>query len=167
MSAPRFLKCERAFSARCILLLILRAKPFLMRLRGRGLWGLKRLPGGLSQSLSLKKIKKLFISLKAMQLKSNAQQLGVNADFYLGDTVKILGKLDSAFDVIYVDPPYQSGLYDGVLELIKSNNLLKPDGILILEHPKDLAINTDGFAAIKEKIYADKKLTCLTPAQIH
>lgn len=137
-------------------------KTFLDAFAGSGIMGFEAVSRGFESVTFLEKDKKTFY-----QLKSNAQQLGVNADFYLGDTVKILGKLDSAFDVIYVDPPYQSGLYDGVLELIKSNNLLKPDGILILEHPKDLAINTDGFAAIKEKIYADKKLTCLTPAQIH
>ena len=131
-------------------------KNFLDAFAGSGIMGFEAVSRGFKSAAFIEKDKKTFY-----QIKSNAQKLGIEADFFAGDTLKILKKIDSNFDVIYVDPPYQSGLYDEVLATIKSRALLKTNGILILEHPKDLAINTDGFHTIKEKIYADKKLTYL------
>ena len=45
------------------------------------------------------------------------------------------------FDIIYVDPPYQGGLYDDILGVVKDRNLLREDGFIVLEHPKSLNIN--------------------------
>ena len=131
-------------------------KSFLDAFAGSGIMGFEAFSRGFKDITFIEKDKKTFYLIKA-----NAQKLAINGTFYLGDTVKILNKLDSCFDVIYVDPPYQSGLYEDVLSAIKICRLLKVNGILILEHPKDLVINTDGFYTIKEKIYADKKLTYL------
>jgi 16S rRNA (guanine966-N2)-methyltransferase len=38
------------------------------------------------------------------------------------------------FDVVYVDPPYESNLYEELLEQIGSTRLLQADGIVIAEH---------------------------------
>lgn len=133
-------------------------KNFLDAFAGSGIMGFEAASRGFKNVAFIEKDKKTFY-----QIKSNAQNLGIEADFFAGDTLKILKKIESVFDVIYVDPPYQSGLYDDVLSAIKARRLLKTNGVLILEHPKDLAIITDGFAVIKEKIYADKKLTYLAP----
>jgi 16S rRNA (guanine(966)-N(2))-methyltransferase RsmD len=38
------------------------------------------------------------------------------------------------FDLIFADPPYDHPKFDEVAELIFKNNLLKPDGIFVLEH---------------------------------
>lgn len=134
-------------------------KIFLDVFAGSGIMGFEAVSRGFQGSVFVEKDKKTFF-----QLKENAKKLGLdekNTELFLGDSTKILKKLQKSFDVIYVDPPYQSGLYDEVLSAIKARRLLKTNGVLILEHPKDLAIITDGFAVIKEKIYADKKLTYL------
>ena len=38
------------------------------------------------------------------------------------------------FDIVYVDPPYESSLYEELLEQVASTRLLEGDGIVIAEH---------------------------------
>jgi len=40
------------------------------------------------------------------------------------------------YDIIFADPPYDMTRINEIPELIFANNLLKPDGIIILEHSK-------------------------------
>ena len=75
---------------------------------------------------------------------------------------KVLKNFERTFDVIYVDPPYQSGLYEKVLAVIFEKHLLSNDGILVLEHPKNLEIDFEKYNLIKQKTYADKTITFLS-----
>ncbi len=53
----------------------------------------------------------------------------------MGDVVKVLRRLEAQpFDCIYFDPPYASGLYKTVLEVISDRDLLATTGQLIAEH---------------------------------
>ncbi len=55
-----------------------------------------------------------------------------------GDVVKVLRRLETKpFDCIYFDPPYTSGLYKTVLEIISDRDLLLPTGQLIAEHSRE------------------------------
>ena len=53
-----------------------------------------------------------------------------------------------SYDIIFADPPYDFGRYEELTELIISNKLLKEDGILIIEHPRDIQLSK--FAGYKE-----------------
>ena len=44
---------------------------------------------------------------------------------------------DKKFDVIFLDPPYNKNLVNKTIELIVEFSLLKPDGIIIIEHSQD------------------------------
>ncbi|HMX30377.1 MAG TPA: 16S rRNA (guanine(966)-N(2))-methyltransferase RsmD, partial [Blastocatellia bacterium] len=44
------------------------------------------------------------------------------------------------FDIFYFDPPYDSGLYSPVLWQIARGNLLAEDGILIVEHRRQMVL---------------------------
>lgn len=61
----------------------------------------------------------------------------------------------------------KAGLYDSVLEIVRQCDVLKKDGIIILEHPSRLEINIDGFELIKKKIYSDKCITFLRLSNQH
>ena len=76
-------------------------------------------------------------------------------DIYIGDSLKILSNFDEIFDVIYIDPPYFSGVYEQSLNVVK--NIAK--NIVILEHIKD--VDFLGYEIIKQKKYGDKFLTFL------
>jgi 16S rRNA (guanine(966)-N(2))-methyltransferase RsmD len=38
------------------------------------------------------------------------------------------------FDVVYLDPPYDSGLYEEVLEIVSAMGLLREGGVAVAEH---------------------------------
>lgn len=132
-------------------------KSFLDAFAGSGIMGFEAISRGFEEITFIEKDKKTYFLLK-----QNSEKLGINAEFLLGDTVKILNKLEKSFDVIYVDPPYQSGLYNDILTIIQEKNLLNKEGFLILEHPKTLKITNQNYKLIKQKNYSDKTITILT-----
>ena len=52
------------------------------------------------------------------------------------DVFKFLQTCREQFDLIFADPPYDMKEVDTIPDIIFEKNLLKPDGILILEHSK-------------------------------
>lgn len=84
------------------------------------------------------------------------------AEVLRGDVVKVLTTLCGTFDLVFVDPPYESGLYEETLNLIYAKSLLHPDGIIICEHNSGLPpIIPDCFESIKQKKYGETGLTLL------
>ena len=53
-----------------------------------------------------------------------------------GDVFRFVKKCHSQFDLIFADPPYALDNIDTIPDLIFEHNLLKPDGILVVEHGK-------------------------------
>ena len=54
-----------------------------------------------------------------------------------GDVFTFLNSCKQTFDVIFADPPYALKDLARVPELVLSGNLLNPEGIFIMEHPKE------------------------------
>ena len=94
-------------------------------------------------------------------IKQNAKNLGVDGTFLFGDSIKLLSKQDKTFDIIYIDPPYNSDLYEKSLETIKTTNCLSENGIIILEKIKGKTIEIKEFSCLKVKEYADKEIIFL------
>jgi len=130
-------------------------KNFLDMFAGSGIMGLEALSRGFENVVAIEKNPKV-----AAILKENYANIKLKANLILGDSLKKLPNLSEKFDVIYLDPPYFSGIYEKSLETIKENGLLKEDGIIILEHTTE--VNTDGFKLIKQKKYSQKLLTFLS-----
>jgi 16S rRNA (guanine(966)-N(2))-methyltransferase RsmD len=76
----------------------------------------------------------------AAALRENVAALGA-----LGGDVRVLrqdarvalaGLADQGFrfDVVYLDPPYESDLYEALLELVEARRLLDKEGVLVAEH---------------------------------
>lgn len=70
-------------------------------------------------------------------------------------------KKGSSFDIIFLDPPYQSEELMKVLPLIGKTGLLKPNGILIAEHfsKRTLPEEIEGLRMVKSYRYGDTSLT--------
>ncbi len=66
------------------------------------------------------------------------------------------------FDVIYLDPPFKSGLLERILPLILENNLLQDQGIIVIEHGVDdpLPLSFQRYI-VKEKKYGKILITIL------
>ena len=60
-----------------------------------------------------------------------------NVEIIRGNVFKILDKfyhIHREFDLIFVDPPYNQGLWQRTVNIIDEYNLLKPGGLLVVEH---------------------------------
>ncbi len=80
-----------------------------------------------------------------------------------GDSISsldALGRQGKQFDLIYVDPPYQAGLYETVLEKIQTKKLLAQEGLILLECAKNASISLENsiFFIYKEKNYGDTRV---------
>jgi len=59
-------------------------------------------------------------------------------------------KTDQSFDLIFADPPYDHKQFADVPELVLAGNLLKPDGLFILEHSKNYDFSDKtGFVEVR------------------
>jgi len=83
-----------------------------------------------------------------------------NALVVNSDSIEFLKNTDKKFDIIFIDPPYESELYTKSLVTIKDKGILKKDGFIVLEY--DLRItptfDTVDFKIIKEKKYGRVKI---------
>lgn len=132
-------------------------KSFLDLFAGSGIMGLEALSRGFDRVLAIEKNAKV-----ARVLKENYENIKLAPNLVIGDSLKILPKLSEKFDVIYIDPPYHSGIYEECLRKISENSLLNPEGIVILEHVAEVNWEESGFELIKQKKYSGKFLTFLS-----
>lgn len=134
-------------------------KSFLDMFAGSGIMGLEAISRGFESVLTLEKNPKV-----AKILKENYEKLGLKADLIIGDSLKNLTKINKFFDVIYIDPPYFSGIYEKSLELIKNKSLINNESVIILEHVTDVDWEKLGYKLIKQKMYSKKFITFLSYA---
>lgn len=130
-------------------------KLFVDMFSGSGIMGLEALSRGF-KVISFEKDRRT-----AFAIKDAYKSLGLTPELYIGDSTKNILKINAKADVIFIDPPYESDLYESSLEIIKNNNLLNEDGIIILEHPIDKVIDLKGFELIKVKTYGNKQISYL------
>ena len=125
---------------------------FLDMYAGSGIMGLEALSRGFKKSVEIEQNSSVLNILK-----NNFKLIHDNNSYriYKGDSLKIVQKLDETFDVIYIDPPYFSGIYEKSLQAVKNI----AGKIIILEHIKD--IDFGEFQIVKQKKYGDKLLTVL------
>ncbi len=131
-------------------------KIFLDMFAGSGIMGLEALSRGF-RVISMEKDKKTALAIKSCFI-----SLNIKPEIYFGDSLKNILKINVKPDVIFIDPPYESDLYEKSLNLIKSNNILANNGIIILEHPQEKIIDYSLFQLLKNKNYGDKQITYLS-----
>lgn len=66
------------------------------------------------------------------------------------DILQFLNKTNKTFDLIFSDPPYDVKFHKEIADLVFSRNLLKEDGVLIIEHSKYTKMETvDNFEMVR------------------
>ncbi|SUZ99835.1 uncharacterized protein METZ01_LOCUS52689 [marine metagenome] len=75
-------------------------------------------------------------------IKSVSNELSFNIKTIKSDVYKFIKSCNLDFDIIFADPPYklESEKYEKLISLIIKNNLLKNDGLLIIEHSKNISL---------------------------
>ena len=61
--------------------------------------------------------------------------LSAGARVVAGDSMAYLQTLREKFDLVFLDPPYDTGLLEQALEQIMRFDILAPHGIIVAEHP--------------------------------
>ena len=92
-------------------------------------------------------------------VKENLKTCGFTAAVLQQDALGYLRHC-GRFDLVFVDPPYDSGLYESVLETINSVDILSDGGIIICEARRDrqLPEMTAPYEKQREYVYGKVKL---------
>lgn len=77
-------------------------------------------------------IEKNYNHIKYIKMISSDFDFGLN--IIKADVFKYLKNTIQKFDIIFADPPFDMDHIENIPKLIFDNNLLKEDGVLILEH---------------------------------
>ncbi|SEQ88999.1 16S rRNA (guanine(966)-N(2))-methyltransferase RsmD [Pedobacter rhizosphaerae] len=58
-----------------------------------------------------------------------------------GDVFKLLKQMTGAYDLIFADPPYNLPNIPQIPVIVKEQQLLKPEGLLVVEHQSNMKLN--------------------------
>ncbi|MBB5022324.1 16S rRNA (guanine(966)-N(2))-methyltransferase RsmD [Desulfurispira natronophila] len=94
-------------------------------------------------------------------------KLTEQVDFLPRHALAYLRRTNEIFDVIFIDPPYQSrNLYADVMELVVAHSSLSPDGVLIAEHPlREAPTAPPGMELEQCRSYGKKSLSFFVLAE--
>lgn len=123
---------------------------------GTGAMGIEALSRGAAKVTMVDKD-----SRSVAMAQANLKNMGIIQKVIRCDALMFLEKCNEAFDLIILDPPYKSGLYDSVLAKILQRNLLADEGIVVCEHATEDKFETQDFEILDEKRYGNITLTYL------
>ena len=76
-------------------------------------------------------------------IKKISTELDFDITTIKSDVFKFLERSNSSYDIIFADPPYHLSQeqFESIITLIFENELLEEDGMLIVEHSKDMKLD--------------------------
>jgi len=124
---------------------------------GTGSFGLEALSRGAAYCT--------FVDIKSDFVKKNCE-MAERGTFRVvkGKVEAVMGRLGEAFDVIFIDPPYQTVDPNELLKSIVEHELLANDGIIIYEESvrAPFVYPEETFVMTSEKKYGDTKIYYLS-----
>lgn len=129
---------------------------------GTGNVGIEALSRGAEKVVFIEKV-----PLHLQTIKRNLSACGFPSGYVtIGGAVErgvlLLQREGAQFDVIFVDPPYERALVKKSLVLLAAAKLLKPDGILVVEHSvREEVTGNDEFILTDQRRYGDTMLSFL------
>lgn len=128
---------------------------------GSGNLGIEALSEGAKEIYLVDKNKKV-----CQVIKRNINKIGIEAsDIFCGDYKSALKKYQEQsikFDIIFLDPPYQTDLVKKSIEIIEKYELLSKSGIIVAESDTlDKIIFSDKIEIVKSRKYSDKVVAIL------
>lgn len=132
---------------------------------GTGAMGIEALSRGAAEAV--------FVDIDSASIatvRKNLQSCGVldRSKVYKMDAVRAVRELaarSEGFDLIFIDPPYESGLTEKALEAIAAVRLLSPGGVIVAETSRRSALEGpfDGLDVVDERRYGDTVVYFLAP----
>ncbi len=102
-------------------------------------------------------------------LKHNLEKIGIPPEHYRiikGEFNRVVIQLAQEgfkFDIIFLDPPYQMLEYANPLKVIYKRNILRDNGIIVLERPTHLDFNGKFFECFRTQQLGRKSLDFFRP----
>src|SRR5512137_2523280 len=77
--------------------------------------------------------------------------------------LKLLGHRGERFDVIFADPPYEQNLIGETLRLIRAQELMSQDGVLVVQHSarEEIPARREGYRIADSRRYGETALSFL------
>jgi len=127
---------------------------FLDLFSGSGSIGIEALSRGAKKAVFVDSARK---ALDTIEHNLNHTKLADKAEIIRTEVlaaIKMLGSKNAKFDIIFMDPPYMSGLYKPTLMAILAADILNKDGYIIAEHPGKVELPVaEGFKLVRTKDY--------------
>ncbi len=103
---------------------------------GTGQMGIECLSRGAASAVFVDRRKDAFALVKKNLTLTDLQN---RAQVVHGDSLEFLAGAKESFDLVFLDPPYASGLLEQALERLTAPgfDILAPYGIIVAEHPAD------------------------------
>ena len=130
---------------------------------GTGNLGLEALSRGAAEALF---VDQSVVSLATTKENINHAGLGDLSIVQRGDSLKVLNQLSLAgrsFTLVFVDPPYNQGLVNAVLQKLDKTNVVEPGGVIVVERSKHEQLNMDWqcLKLIRDERYGETFVTFL------
>jgi 16S rRNA (guanine966-N2)-methyltransferase len=98
------------------------------------------------------------------KIEANLAKLGIGsqARVHAADAVEWVKRLRHAFDIIFLDPPYDTPLVMHALEAIATNDkALVPGGFVVVEgrYTEDVPDEIGNLRQVRQKLYGQTKMT--------
>lgn len=93
-------------------------------------------------------------------IKNNLNSLDIrdDVDLYNLDYKEALiniKNIKQQYDVIFLDPPYKEGDYEGIVNYCLDNDILSTNGIIVCESDRNLNIDESKFRKVKNAHYGE------------
>jgi 16S rRNA (guanine(966)-N(2))-methyltransferase RsmD len=123
---------------------------------GAGALGIEALSAGAESVVFVEQDRRIL-----RYLRDNVRPFGPRASVIAGDVLKAIPRFSGAgFDIILADPPYEQGLDQAVLDVVANNDLLRLDGLLVLEHGcRDKPVTPPVLKLLKTRTFGDTVLS--------
>ena len=89
------------------------------------------------------------------------EQFNNNIKIIKDEVTNALKNIKKIFQIILIDPPYNTNITEKCLSKLKEFNLINQDSYIFAESSKTKAFNYDGYQIVDIKIYGNSKLTIL------
>lgn len=128
---------------------------------GTGAIGIEALSRGAKQVYFVDKDRKSYelteFNVKSAKLEENAVILNQDAENAL---IQFENK-DLKFDIIFLDPPYNKGIVQKILQQLEKYNIMQSEGVVIVEtdREEETPEKFGKFFKQKEKSYSSTKIT--------
>ena len=123
---------------------------------GSGAMGLEALSRGASKAtfvdispLAIKTIKDNIVSLK---IPESEYEIIKNKDL---QAIELFKEKGLKFDLVILDPPYEQGEYEKVVNLLFDNNLLSDKAIIVMEANRKITLENIDYQKNKEYHYGE------------